>query len=926
MIRIFFFLISFVLLIPTNKAQVSYGSAAAFGMRKLIPGYQGNAIQVRRTCDNGVTNIGFSTCGDLDTVALKKFVIAANPLSATTVTAATAYSLRRLSCSYAGSAIRVRSSAVGSPTLDIGFTANGDLDTAALKTFVGSNSAFVTIWYDQSSKLRHAGQATAGSQPRIVNAGVIDRQGGMPALRWLGMGYFMNTAAYTTYGTAACFNAVARVGTDVTYNTIVNKTTVNYPAPLDLYNAQMVVGNGAAYSFFGYGQTFNSALPLSVWTYQAASGGSYNFYYNGGLTASGTVGSYGDNGNPLTLGSRSDGVTGLNGWISEIITFDALPSATDRQFLEWSQSQYYSTSGPALVLPASPASAYVATWYDQSGNLKDAVQLTASSQARIINAGLIEKNSSIPAVFFNGLLQNVVAPLPVSAYPVTMSLLANTSGSSTAGAFVKLGTDVNLGQAGVAIGIGSSGGSFLTAGTSVIGVKEWVANCPSSPNVNYPATPFISTTIQQPGSGGMSTYLNGANVPLSNSASAVGAAISGSLLLGGYVNSSLLFPAVRESEVIIFPTDLSVTRRTLLETNQAAYSAVSISNSKYTPPTATTYNRFVAGVGRESATDSVSGTRSTVGMGFVIGQAAGDFLKDNGDYLTIGINCPVGAALSTANLPATVVQRWSNDWYLNKTDVGANNGTITIYFDFGEYGMPGMPGTASNYVLLARNSPAATFSIVAGTTKSVVNDRVQFAVDAANIPTNSYYTIATTNSVASTLPIELLAFDATCSADRVNVNWTVASQINNAYFTIERTLDGVRFETLGQIKGAGTTREKKSYAFTDNNPFIGTSYYRLKQTDNDGSEKHYKLAAVLCDASPELKIYPNPSQGLFVVEGADLNSDITVYNAAGIKVYEQKNTLLKKQEIDLARLPDSIYFITVQSGQNKAVRKIVIQK
>jgi len=95
--------------------------------------------------------------------------------------AAAAYSLRKLDKDYAGNAIRVRRSNDNAES-DIGFTSSGNLDTATLKTFVGANSGFVTTWYDQSGNVRNATQATAANQPRIVNAGVVDRQNGKPAI------------------------------------------------------------------------------------------------------------------------------------------------------------------------------------------------------------------------------------------------------------------------------------------------------------------------------------------------------------------------------------------------------------------------------------------------------------------------------------------------------------------------------------------------------------------------------------------------------------------------------------------------------------------------------------------------------------------------------------------------------------------------
>ena len=89
-----------------------------------------------------------------------------------------AYSLRQLKSS-ATRAIQVRRSSDGL-TMDIGFTAGGDLDQVALLSFVGSDNGYISIWYDQSGNGHDAIQATAAKQPRIVNAGVVDVQNGRP--------------------------------------------------------------------------------------------------------------------------------------------------------------------------------------------------------------------------------------------------------------------------------------------------------------------------------------------------------------------------------------------------------------------------------------------------------------------------------------------------------------------------------------------------------------------------------------------------------------------------------------------------------------------------------------------------------------------------------------------------------------------------
>jgi hypothetical protein len=95
--------------------------------------------------------------------------------------AAAAYSLRKLDKDYTGAAIRVRKDTTGQPEQDVFFTAAGDLDTAALKSFLNARSGFVTMWYDQSGS-NNLTQTTSTRQPRIANLGVIDRQNGEPCV------------------------------------------------------------------------------------------------------------------------------------------------------------------------------------------------------------------------------------------------------------------------------------------------------------------------------------------------------------------------------------------------------------------------------------------------------------------------------------------------------------------------------------------------------------------------------------------------------------------------------------------------------------------------------------------------------------------------------------------------------------------------
>jgi hypothetical protein len=132
--------------------------------------------------------------------------------------AAAAYSLRRLRNAYTGSCIRVRRSS-DNAELDIGFTSTGVLDTAALLAHVGAGNGFVTTWYDQSGNGRNVTQATGGSQPRIVLAGVVDTDNGKPSVifdgtddsleaQTLGDWIFLHSQTNTNFGVARAGNVV----------------------------------------------------------------------------------------------------------------------------------------------------------------------------------------------------------------------------------------------------------------------------------------------------------------------------------------------------------------------------------------------------------------------------------------------------------------------------------------------------------------------------------------------------------------------------------------------------------------------------------------------------------------------------------------------------------------------------------------------
>lgn len=178
------------------------------------------------------------------------------------------------------------------------------------------------------------------------------------------------------------------------------------------------------------------------------------------------------------------------------------------------------------------------------------------------------------------------------------------------------------------------------------------------------------------------------------------------------------------------------------------------------------------------------------------------------------------------------------------------------------------------------------------------------------------------------LPIELLSFSAeVTNDDNVLLQWATASEINNDYFTIERTKDGIAFEEVLRKKGAGNSTVTKEYSAMDNNPWSGTSYYRLKQTDFDGAFTYSEIVPVNVNPGElAVQIFPNPSDGKFLVnvESGSIGADagIKIYNTLG-EILFQSPVKERKTMIDVSRIiREGIYFILINTGKETVVRKI----
>lgn len=183
----------------------------------------------------------------------------------------------------------------------------------------------------------------------------------------------------------------------------------------------------------------------------------------------------------------------------------------------------------------------------------------------------------------------------------------------------------------------------------------------------------------------------------------------------------------------------------------------------------------------------------------------------------------------------------------------------------------------------------------------------------------------------SPLPIDLLYFNARAERSLVSLEWATATEINNDFFTIERSTDGYNWQIMGYEMGAGNANQTLRYTFTDSNPLEGISYYRLKQTDFDGQFEYFAPVAVsLSGARSQAEILQVETQNNRLniwISNQDAPAQLIVANLQGRILYSgQLSAADHTQQIgvDLAQnIAGEVWVIRLSNGFSHDEKKIM---
>ena len=515
----------------------------AYSLRKVISGYEGSAVRVRRDYDDTEKDIGFDENGDLDTTALETFV---NNIPITQ-TPDLAHSLRKVVSAYGGNCIRVRRSSDNAEQ-DIGFD-DVNLDISALETFVGAgNDGFVTTWYDQSGNGENITNPTTTLQPQIVSSGSVITENGKPALQFDGTDFLFKDNMSVGFSKDIHAFIVARQNNtsreafyELTDNSTTNRVGLLFSYGSNDYVARMMDSGG------GYSKDISVTGSADQHQFTHLMGDTHTLRIDGTQVGTNTSTATTRTANDLIVGRlRSSTTFILNGTMQEVIFYNS-DQTVNQVAIENSQDSYWISGG----------NGYVTNWYDQSGDENNAVQTTTTLQPQIVSSGSVIVKNNKPTIQYDG----------VDDILTSVNNLGIT-GNSDRFAFIITQSDTDNTGYTFGGGTAASGKSWSLGIQNTARVHHWGnANYYLWINSDYRSANPSQFTIESVNSRNAlrkdGTELGAKNLPLVN----IGAA---PISIGKA--STFGAPSLKGSisEIVIYGTDQTA-NRIVIETNQSNY-------------------------------------------------------------------------------------------------------------------------------------------------------------------------------------------------------------------------------------------------------------------------------------------------------------------------------------------------------------------
>jgi len=254
---------------------------------------------------------------------------------------------------------------------------------------------------------------------------------------------------------------------------------------------------------------------------------------------------------------------------------------------------------------------------------------------------------------------------------------------------------------------------------------------------------------------------------------------------------------------------------------------------------------------------------------------------------------------------------------------------VTLYYTAAEFAALQVADPAINATqdLITRKNPdycSAGIDIFAPTINQTVSGAYGTSGDVyLRYSVNAFSTFYQHGSDILILPVELISFKGEKENDKVRLDWSTLTEVDNDYFTVEHSENGREFTTLGKINGANNSTARLDYQYLHTSPNEGANYYRLLQTDMNGASSYSEVINVEF-AKVRLGMYPNPATQEIVIGSEQQESiQVFIYNNVGKELMHHVGQ--SNSSISIAELPTGIYNVIVLNteGSEKAQYRLL---
>jgi hypothetical protein len=263
-------------------------------------------------------------------------------------------------------------------------------------------------------------------------------------------------------------------------------------------------------------------------------------------------------------------------------------------------------------------------------------------------------------------------------------------------------------------------------------------------------------------------------------------------------------------------------------------------------------------------------------------------------------------------------------WFVSEEVIGNSDITLQAFWNSKDEGT----GFEASNAFVDHYTTGATWDRVRESTGLVAPNKK----GAKRMGVKHFSPFAVASQVGGVLPVALTAFSAQRTAKGVACNWTTASEINSAYFVVERSSNAAGFAEIGRLASAGSSTQSRSYTFADTHPLPGTAYYRLRQTDADGSTTFSPVAVVQGAVSAaDFMVAPNPGNGQYELwtsfpEAGQVQGQVV--NMLGQQVLRLNQPVAAGRQttrFDLSHQPAGLYLVQLRTLAGPVILRVVKQ-